>query len=80
MFDVLPEQISIIACNNMPYNDYLFPPLTSIQLPYREMGSKAEILIESIETVAWAGILKYLIKLLKGSHAKIIGSLMKLLL
>jgi DNA-binding LacI/PurR family transcriptional regulator len=25
----IPEQISIIACNNMPYNDYLFPPLTS---------------------------------------------------
>jgi LacI family transcriptional regulator len=41
----VPEQISLIAANNEPYARYLYPPLTTVQIPFSEMGEKAAELL-----------------------------------
>lgn len=35
---MIPEDISVIAANTEPYTQYLFPPLTSVEIPLSEMG------------------------------------------
>ena len=46
----VPDDISIVGYNDMPYNDKFSPPLTSVRLPHYHIGSKAaDILIEAIE-------------------------------
>lgn len=37
----IPGEVSIIAANTEPYNDYMIPPITSIELPLYNMGSQA---------------------------------------
>ncbi len=37
----VPEDLSVISWNNSSYLDYLTPPLTSIRIPVREMGTAA---------------------------------------
>lgn len=46
----IPEQVSLIAANTEPYTPYLFPSLTSVQIPLREMGEcSVEVLLDNIE-------------------------------
>lgn len=46
----IPEQISIIAANTEPYAPYLYPPLTTVQLPLQDIGERsAAILCETID-------------------------------
>lgn len=45
----VPEQVSVIAANTVPYAVHLYPPLTSVQIPFEEMGeSGVEILVDSM--------------------------------
>jgi LacI family transcriptional regulator len=45
----VPEKISIIASNTEPFVGYLYPPLTSVKLPLKEMGeSGAKMLLKQI--------------------------------
>lgn len=46
----VPEDISIVGYNDIPFNDKFSPPLTSVRLPHYHIGFKAaDILIEAIE-------------------------------
>jgi LacI family transcriptional regulator len=46
----VPEQISVIAANTESYADYLFPALTTIHLPMKEIGRKAaEVLMDVMD-------------------------------
>ncbi len=46
----IPEDISIIGCNDMPIASYIEPPLTTIKVPFYEIGkSAAELLVKIIE-------------------------------
>jgi len=46
----VPEDISIIACNDEDYAGYLTPPLVTIKVPICEMGEKsAEILFDAFK-------------------------------
>jgi len=40
-----PEDLSVISWNNSSYLDYLAPPLSSIKIPVREMGTEAAQMI-----------------------------------
>ena len=43
----IPEDISIIGCNDMPIASYLDPPLTTTKIPFYEIGRLgAEMLIK----------------------------------
>jgi LacI family transcriptional regulator, galactose operon repressor len=45
----IPEDISVIGYNDIPFNDKFSPPLTSIRLPHYDIGWKAaELLLEVI--------------------------------
>lgn len=37
----IPGELSLVGCDNMHFCDYLYPRLTSAQLPLREMGAEA---------------------------------------
>jgi LacI family transcriptional regulator len=44
-----PDDVSIVGFNDMPFIDRLRPPLTSVRIPQREIGSvAAELLIEQL--------------------------------
>lgn len=46
----VPDDISIVGYNDIPFNDKFSPPLTSVRLPHYHIGFKAaDILIEAIE-------------------------------
>ncbi len=46
----VPDDISIVGYNDIPFNDKFSPPLTSVRLPHYHIGFKAaEMLIEAIE-------------------------------
>ncbi|MEN6313823.1 MAG: LacI family DNA-binding transcriptional regulator [Clostridiaceae bacterium] len=46
----VPEQISVIAANTESYANYLFPALTTIHLPMKEIGRKAaEVLMDIMD-------------------------------
>ncbi|MDQ4214691.1 LacI family DNA-binding transcriptional regulator [Microbacterium capsulatum] len=36
-----PEDVSIIGCNDLPFMEFLNPPLTTIHVPHAEIGSAA---------------------------------------
>jgi LacI family transcriptional regulator len=40
-----PEDISIVGFNDMPFIDRLRPPLTSVRVPQREIGTVAADLL-----------------------------------
>ncbi|MGE3993864.1 substrate-binding domain-containing protein, partial [Pseudorhodoplanes sp.] len=40
-----PKDISIVGHNDMPLVDIMSPPLTTIRIPHREMGSEAARLL-----------------------------------
>jgi LacI family transcriptional regulator len=43
----VPEDVSVTGYNDMPFVDMLQPPLTTVRVPYREMGAMAaEALLE----------------------------------
>ncbi|HET7627655.1 MAG TPA: LacI family DNA-binding transcriptional regulator [Bacillales bacterium] len=47
----IPEQLSIIGYDNLPVSEMSIPPLTTIEQPLYEMGSKsAELLLKMIQT------------------------------
>ena len=44
-----PEDISIVGFNDMPFVDRLRPPLTTVRVPQREIGTvAAELLLERL--------------------------------
>lgn len=46
----VPEQVSVIGTNNSPESAHVFPPLTTLAVPYARMAAEAaEILITGIE-------------------------------
>ena len=45
----VPDDVSVIACNDDHYASYLTPPLTTVKVPIYEMGEKsAELLFDSL--------------------------------
>ena len=49
----VPDDVSIVGYNDIPFNDKFSPPLTSVRLPHYQIGFKAaNILIEAIEQPA----------------------------
>ena len=46
----IPEDIAVIGYDNVPISELLYPRLTSIGQPFKEMGRKAiNVLIDMIE-------------------------------
>jgi LacI family transcriptional regulator len=42
-----PEEVSVVGFNDMPFIDRLLPPLTSVRIPHREIGTvAADLLLE----------------------------------
>ena len=53
----VPQQFSIIACNTMPFSEYLFPSLSTVKVPGFEMGSMAaRFVMDQIEGRAGSDI------------------------
>ncbi len=49
----MPEEISVIGMGDHDFSPFLFPSLSTISMPKREMGkSAAELLMDKIETVS----------------------------
>lgn len=47
---IIPTQLALIAANTENYSKYLYPPLTSVRVPTKEMGQiAASTLIETIQ-------------------------------
>jgi LacI family transcriptional regulator len=45
----VPEELSVVAYDDMPLADYLTPPLTTIRMPLAELGATAvDALVEQI--------------------------------
>jgi len=45
-----PDDVSVVGFNDMPFIDRLWPPLTSVRVPQREMGTvAAELLLEQLD-------------------------------
>lgn len=46
----IPDDVSIVGYNDMPFSDKFSPPMTSVRLPHYHIGFKAaEMLIDAIE-------------------------------
>ncbi|HHY23647.1 MAG TPA: LacI family transcriptional regulator [Clostridiaceae bacterium] len=46
----VPDDVSVIACNNQNYAEFLIPPLSTIKVPTYEMGEKsADILFDILK-------------------------------
>ena len=44
-----PDDVSVVGFNDMPFADRFDPPLTTVRIPHREIGSAAaEILLERL--------------------------------
>ena len=44
-----PEDVSIVGFNDMPFIDRLRPPLTTVRVPQREIGTvAADLLLERL--------------------------------
>jgi len=44
-----PDDISVVGFNDMPFADRFDPPLTTVRIPHREIGSSAaELLLERL--------------------------------
>lgn len=57
----IPEDISIIGFDNAVFSQYLSPPLTTVEMPFAELGKRAAtLLIESIEQKKQRGIVEKL--------------------
>lgn len=37
----IPNDLAIIACNTEPYSEFLFPPLSTVKIPAKEIGALA---------------------------------------
>jgi LacI family transcriptional regulator len=47
----IPEDVSIVGYNDIPFTDRFAPPLTSVRLPHYQIGVKAaELILEAIES------------------------------
>jgi LacI family transcriptional regulator len=45
----VPEELSVVAYDDLPLADYLTPPLTTIRMPLAELGATAvDALVEQI--------------------------------
>jgi LacI family transcriptional regulator len=45
----VPQDIAVVGCDDMPFAEYLMPPLTSLRVPFAETGEQAvELLLHSI--------------------------------
>jgi len=48
-----PDDVSIVGFNDMPFIDRLRPPLTSVRVPQREIGTAAaELLLAQLSDAA----------------------------
>ena len=46
----IPEDVSIVGYNDIPFNAHFSPPMTSVRIPHYHIGHKAaEILVQAIE-------------------------------
>jgi LacI family transcriptional regulator len=37
----IPADVAVVSCDDMPFAEYLIPPLTSLRVPFAETGEKA---------------------------------------
>jgi LacI family transcriptional regulator len=37
----VPADVAVVSCDDMPFAEYLIPPLTSLRVPFAETGEKA---------------------------------------
>ena len=44
-----PDDVAVVGCDDMPFAEYLMPPLTSLRVPFAETGERAvQLLLRSI--------------------------------
>jgi LacI family transcriptional regulator len=41
----VPEDVAVVSCDDMPFAEYLIPPLTSLRVPFAETGEQAVALL-----------------------------------
>jgi LacI family transcriptional regulator len=45
----VPADVAVVSCDDMPFAEYLIPPLTTVHVPLAETGERAvELLLASI--------------------------------
>src|SRR3984885_795326 len=45
----VPADVAVVSCDDMPFAEYLIPPLTSLRVPFAETGERAvDLLLRSI--------------------------------
>ena len=45
----VPDDVAVVGCDDMPFAEYLMPPLSSLRVPFAETGERAvELLLRSI--------------------------------
>lgn len=45
----VPQDVAVVGCDDMPFAEYLMPPLSSLRVPFAETGEQAvELLLHSI--------------------------------
>ena len=45
----VPHDVAVVGCDDMPFAEYLMPPLSSLRVPFAETGEQAvELLLRSI--------------------------------
>jgi DNA-binding LacI/PurR family transcriptional regulator len=45
----VPQDVAVVGCDDMPFAEYLMPPLSSLRVPFAETGQQAvELLLHSI--------------------------------
>lgn len=45
----VPEDVAVVSCDDMPFAEYLNPPLSTVRIPFAETGARAvEVLLERI--------------------------------
>jgi LacI family transcriptional regulator len=45
----VPADVAVVSCDDMPFAEYLIPPLTSLRVPFGETGEQAvSLLLRSI--------------------------------
>jgi LacI family transcriptional regulator len=41
----VPADVAVVSCDDMPFADYLIPPLSSLRVPFAETGEQAVLLL-----------------------------------
>ena len=45
----VPDDVAVVSCDDMPFAEYLAPPLSTVRIPFAETGTRAvELLLERI--------------------------------